>query len=183
MRKICFVLACLAAVAGLLFIRLNHPSIARATTGSLAALWHFDEGAGSSAFDSSGNGNVGVLTSSTVLPTFVPGKFETALKFDGVDDFVQVGDSASLEPSTNITVEMWVNSLIPDRLRIFWQRVQMPAPLAHMHSMSPEATFSFMCWSATAQSFVRLRPLMPACLTATGIMSRVPMMAQACTCS
>src|SRR6266853_382580 len=112
-RTTCFLLVCLAALAGLLIIRLSHPSIARATTGSLAALWHFDESAGISASDSSGNGNSAVLTGGTILPAFVPGKFANAINFNGADNFAQVADNATLEPSSQITVEMWVNSSNP----------------------------------------------------------------------
>jgi hypothetical protein len=111
--KTCFALVCLAALAGLLFARMSHPSIAGATTGSLAALWHFDESTGLSASDSSGNGNSGVLTGNTVPPAFAPGKFGNAINFNGVDNFVQVADNAGLEPSSQVTVEMWVNSSNP----------------------------------------------------------------------
>ena len=40
--------------------------------------------------------------------TWVEGKFGKALSFDGVDDYVEVPDSESLKPTTQITVTGWV---------------------------------------------------------------------------
>lgn len=70
---------------------------------SLVGSWNFDEGAGSTAGDSSGYGNHG-----TLLPSN-EGKFGGALSFDGVNDYVMVADSPTLEP-TMITVELWVQA-------------------------------------------------------------------------
>ena len=76
----------------------------------LVALWHFDEGAGVTAYDSSGNGNHGTIHGAT----WVDGKFGKALSFDGVDDYVAVPHSSSLNiDGTGITLEAWVN---PDEL-------------------------------------------------------------------
>ncbi|MFA5772563.1 MAG: PKD domain-containing protein [Thermoplasmata archaeon] len=65
------------------------------TTG-LVAYWSFDEGSGQTASDSSGNGNAGTLGSSSGSdssdPTWVDGKFEKGLSFDGIDDYVNIGD-------------------------------------------------------------------------------------------
>jgi hypothetical protein len=70
-------------------------------------LWHFDEGTGDKAYDNSVNGNTGTLVND---PKWVAGKFGgNALKFDGVNDYVEVPDSSILEPST-ITVEAWVKN-------------------------------------------------------------------------
>ncbi len=94
------------ALAALVFLWLLRPDVVRATPTSLAGLWHFDEGSGTTAFDSSGNGNNGTI----VDATYVPGKFRTALSFDGVDDFVDAGNATSLQVSAgDFTVEGWVN--------------------------------------------------------------------------
>lgn len=66
----------------------------------LAGLWHLDEGSGTTAYDSSSNGNDGTLE----------GGFGNALSFDGVDDYVEVAHDASLEPS-EITIEAWIYPL------------------------------------------------------------------------
>ncbi|MFX0200112.1 MAG: LamG-like jellyroll fold domain-containing protein, partial [Candidatus Hodarchaeota archaeon] len=61
--------------------------------------WHFDEGIGSDAYDSSGYDNHGMLSG---------GKFGNALNFDGINDYVEVPDDVSLDISGNITLEAWI---------------------------------------------------------------------------
>jgi len=74
--------------------------------------WRFDEGSGTAAGDSSGNGNTGTLVNA---PQWVDGKVGKALKFDGVDDYVHVPHSSSLDIGGNqMTVEYWM------RLSIDW---------------------------------------------------------------
>ncbi|RZN42511.1 MAG: DUF11 domain-containing protein [Methanosarcinales archaeon] len=73
----------------------------------LVAEWRFDEGSGSVLVDSSGNGNDGVIYGAT----WVEGKCEGALRFDGVDDYVDCGSDASLEFGTStFTIETWVKT-------------------------------------------------------------------------
>ncbi len=68
--------------------------------------WTFDDGAGTTAKDSSGNGNNGRLIGG---PTWVLGKFGKALKFDGVDDYVEISHNVSLLPPGNEeTVSAWI---------------------------------------------------------------------------
>jgi len=69
----------------------------------LKGSWHFDEGSGTTAYDDSGNGNNGTIYGAT----WVSGKFGQALSFDGVDDYVEIPNSASLNPTNEITVEAW----------------------------------------------------------------------------
>jgi parallel beta-helix repeat protein len=69
----------------------------------LVGCWRFDENAGTTAYDSSGNGNDGTLCG----PEWVQGKNGSALSFDGSDDYVEVPDSPTLNPSA-ITVMAWV---------------------------------------------------------------------------
>ncbi len=77
---------------------------------SLVGYWSFDEGTGTIAYDLSGNNNHGTLYNN---PQWVDGKVGKALSFDGVDDYVNVSSSSSLEPS-QLTIIVWVkmNSLI-----------------------------------------------------------------------
>ena len=71
---------------------------------TIVGLWFFDEGKGDVAKDSSGNGNDGELSG----PEWVQGKFGTALNFDGVEDYVTVEDSDSLDFDTGpFTVALW----------------------------------------------------------------------------
>ncbi len=71
----------------------------------LVGYWSFDEGAGDTAFDGSGNGNDGVLTGG---PVWVEGILGSALDFSGSNSFV----AAPTIPidSRSFTVAMWINS-------------------------------------------------------------------------
>ena len=75
---------------------------ADAQTG-LVSHWKFDEGSGTIATDSSGNGNDGAIYQAK----WVGGKIGAALEFDGLDDSVSVPSSPSIEPAS-ITIESWV---------------------------------------------------------------------------
>lgn len=70
----------------------------------LVGYWSFDEGRGTQASDLSGNGNDGTLTGG---PTWTIGKSKSALEFDGVNDYVNVGDPSTSD-WTNITTSVWV---------------------------------------------------------------------------
>ncbi|MCD6229962.1 MAG: DUF2341 domain-containing protein, partial [Candidatus Diapherotrites archaeon] len=71
----------------------------------LVGSWHFSEGSGTKAADSSGNGNDGTLTNGPVWST---GKFGGGLEFDGADDYIVAGNDGSLDAAGEITVEAWV---------------------------------------------------------------------------
>ncbi len=75
----------------------------QAQEDGLVAEWHFDEGSGNILKDSSGNGNDGTIYGAN----FMEGKFGTALNFDGIDDYVEVPNSNSLNPQA-ITIEAWI---------------------------------------------------------------------------
>jgi len=60
------------------------------TTG-LVGHWTFNEGAGTTASDSSGNNNTGTLING---PIWTTGKIGQALDFDGVNDYVDLGGGA-----------------------------------------------------------------------------------------
>ena len=72
--------------------------------GKPVAQWDMDEGSGSVINDKSGNNNNGTLVNGT---TWAQGKHGTALSFDGVDDYASVANSASLNPTSKITVGLW----------------------------------------------------------------------------
>jgi hypothetical protein len=66
----------------------------------LVGSWHFNEGSGTVAYDSSGNNNNGTLVNS---PTWVDGKFGKALSFDGIDDYVNISNFGTLNGSFTIS--------------------------------------------------------------------------------
>ncbi len=77
--------------------------------GCLKLLLNFDESAGGgiTALDRSGNGNNGTLTGPTHLPTWVAGKYGTAIQFDGIDDYVEAADSVTLHSLTIGSFSLW----------------------------------------------------------------------------
>ena len=78
-----------------------------AVGSGLVAAYAFNEGSGTSISDTSGNSNTGTTSG----PTWTsPGKYGNALSFDGVNDYVTVPNSSSLDISgTNLTVSFWAN--------------------------------------------------------------------------
>jgi len=69
----------------------------------LVGYWKFDETIGITASDSSGNGNNGTLING---PTWVAGKINNALNFDGSNDYVST--PLSLQLGLSGTVSAWV---------------------------------------------------------------------------
>jgi hypothetical protein len=66
--------------------------------------WKFDEGSGSVAHDSSGNGNDGIIHDAT----WTSGKMGNALHFNGVDSWVEIPNSLTLTGLSQITLEAWI---------------------------------------------------------------------------
>jgi hypothetical protein len=68
------------------------------------AWWKLDESSGAAAADSSGNANTGTLTNG---PIWTTGKLGSALSFDGVNDYVTVPSSSSLDITGSFTLSAW----------------------------------------------------------------------------
>ncbi|MBU1499870.1 LamG domain-containing protein, partial [Patescibacteria group bacterium] len=66
-------------------------------------LWHMNEASGN-ALDSSGNGNTGTPTGTTV----VAGLLGNARSFNGTSDNISLGNPTSLQMTGNQTIEMWL---------------------------------------------------------------------------
>ena len=98
--------------------------------GKPVAHWRFNECQGSTANDASGNGNNGTITigatgtqdgigtctdgdSSNAWYNGRTGKYNSAMSFDGTDDYVDVGSNDNLTP-TNITISSWVKADVLD---------------------------------------------------------------------
>ncbi len=78
-------------------------------TSNLAAHWRFNENGGTVANDSSGNSNTGTLTNSPAWSS--SGADGGAVLFDGVDDYVSVSNSTSLNISgTAFSIAFWLNT-------------------------------------------------------------------------
>jgi len=86
--------------------------------GGPVGYWKFDEGSGTTTYDSSGNNNTGVIYSASTsciypaagCPQWVQGKYGSALSFDGVEDYVSVPNSSSTNVTSTVTIEAWIYS-------------------------------------------------------------------------
>jgi len=127
-------------------------STATAAQVGLVGHWTFDEGQGTMAFDSSGNGLDGMLRGN---PAWVPGQLGGSLSFNGSSDYVEVPDHPLLALTEQITIAAWTNMKtnssgemailskggwaandLPYELTeergavIFWHRIQIATPKA-----------------------------------------------------
>lgn len=80
----------------------------------LVAHWKFDEGAGETVADASGNGNNGTIMGAV----WTDGVKGAALQFDGVSSYVRVPDSPSLNITSAMTIEAWIRSNSTDGARV-----------------------------------------------------------------
>jgi hypothetical protein len=97
------------------FIRSEEPLTVSLSIGSFTSeenapgpigYWNFDEGYGTTAYDSTGYKNDGTITSATWIKN---GKKGGALSFDGASDYVNCGSDESLNISTSFSVSVWIN--------------------------------------------------------------------------
>jgi hypothetical protein len=70
----------------------------------LVGSWHFNEGSGTSIYDSSGYNNNGTLING---PTWVSGKYGNGVKFDGSNDYVNFGDVLDFERTYPFSISFW----------------------------------------------------------------------------
>jgi len=77
--------------------------------------WQFEEGSGGSTVDLSGNDNDGTLIND---PCWVAGKVgDWALEFDGVVDYIDLGNDNSLKPPLPVTLSAWIKLPVADTRR------------------------------------------------------------------
>jgi len=81
--------------------------LTKGLSSDLVGLWHFSHNLN----DSSGNKNHGVFSGTEDYVDSTIGMGE-ALKFNGVDDYVSIPDSPSLDAITDLTVELWLSPTI-----------------------------------------------------------------------
>ena len=93
------------AVSSIMLLQMNKTTEAALIDPhpGLVAWWTFDEGSGAMAKDSSQFGNDATISGAS----WIDGKFGKALSFDGVDDYVSIADSSSLDLTSEGTVTFW----------------------------------------------------------------------------
>lgn len=75
---------------------------------SLVGQWTFNEGSGTTAFDTSGNN----LNGQVVNGTYVPGYIGTAIQYNGTSSYVEVTNNALLNGAT-ISISLWFKANSP----------------------------------------------------------------------
>lgn len=76
----------------------------------LVGYWDFDETSGYIAYDHSGNGNNGAVHGAATVPHGICGN---ALKFDGGDDYVDMGDDPDFDITGDISIACWFKTDTP----------------------------------------------------------------------
>jgi chitodextrinase len=87
----------------------SNPATAVTPAGAAATLvasYAFDEGSGTTVHDSSGHGNNGTVTTATWTSA---GEYGGAIVLTGANSGVDIPDSPSLDLTTGMTLEAWVN--------------------------------------------------------------------------
>lgn len=88
-------------------------SIYHSLGSEAVGVWNFDEGSGSTVIDGSGYGNNGaiygaVFSQDTPYNKVGSGQGKYSLNFDGVNDYINCGNSESFNFSGEITVSHWI---------------------------------------------------------------------------
>lgn len=109
----------------------------------LVGYWPLDESTGLTVKDASGNGNQGTIVGSPVSSTNVPAVVQFAdpysLSFNGTDDYVDMGQPATLRPPAQISYGGWVN----------WTSFAQDSAGHAMMSFAVHPNFGFMLYQAT----------------------------------
>jgi prepilin-type N-terminal cleavage/methylation domain-containing protein len=79
----------------------------------MAGYWTFDEGSGTTAYDSSGMGNDGIWTGTSAHYTV--GKVGSyAASFDGTSNYIDCGTDSSLDFNSQFSVSFWIKGPTPN---------------------------------------------------------------------
>ncbi len=86
----------------------NYSDIAGfSTDNSLIGWWRMDDGAGGTAIDSSSVGNSGTLTNFNLAVAWTQGHVGGAVNFDGVNDFITIGNVFNFDSTDAFSIEAW----------------------------------------------------------------------------
>ncbi len=88
------------------FIFVLGPILTGTASAELVGWWKLDDGTGTTAVDSSGNGNDATVYGD---PQWIDGRLDGALQFDGVDDYVELPIGSMIGTLTNSTFLIWAN--------------------------------------------------------------------------
>jgi hypothetical protein len=85
-------------------------------TNPLVGYWKFEEGTGTTAYDSSGKNNHGTIYGTT----WTDGKLGKGLNFTKLSDYVEVNDSPSLDLTDHLTITAWIK---PHAYPDYWPKI------------------------------------------------------------
>lgn len=74
----------------------------------LVGYWTFDEGSGTTVYDSSGNGNNGTLYNSPLWQSGSSCESGSCILFNGTNNYINVPSSSSLNPGMDLSLLSWV---------------------------------------------------------------------------
>jgi hypothetical protein len=78
------------------------------SSANVKAAYNFDENTGTITHDYSGNNNIGTIHGAS----WISGKFSSALYFDDINNYVDIGNSGSLDfgPGQDFSISAWIKS-------------------------------------------------------------------------
>jgi fibronectin type 3 domain-containing protein len=82
-------------------------TVSNTAPSGLVAAYSFNEGTGTTVFDSSGNNLSGTIVGATWTTA---GKYGNALSFNGSSSYIDLGDPAALQLIGSMTLEAWVRA-------------------------------------------------------------------------
>jgi len=114
--------------------------VAGSAQADLVGHWKFDEGAGSTAYDSSGNGLDGTFTTGT--PEWITGRYGGAIQFGGSAGYIDLGPDSAMDLTEEITVACWLKD---DGFTTGWQAVFTKGLGWRLQRNNQERTLEWTC--------------------------------------
>ena len=93
----------------------GHPA-GGSPVGSQTAYWKFDEGYGTTIYDSSGHSNTGAFNNDTTWVN--EGKFGKAVYLDGDADYITITEDSIQQDYSEMTVSAWIKPTLADHGRV-----------------------------------------------------------------
>lgn len=114
--------------------------------------WHFNDGSGTTATDSSGNGHNGTLSGNGGA-TWVTGFSGTAIQFNGTSNWVAFGTGPSVNGSNNFTVAAWIKTTATTAGVIMQQRDTGGYNGEYQLSVNANGTVQFYLYGNSSYQF------------------------------